>query len=53
MERVEEKNRICTRLFPDLDSLTVKEQKFILDMLRATKVSVKQLFYLRDISEKY
>ena len=35
------------------DSFTVKEAHFISEMLLGGEVSPKQLFWLRDIKEKY
>lgn len=52
-ERVAEKDRIVSRLKGLKDELTPKEREFVAKMESYNWVSVKQLFYLRDISEKY
>jgi len=52
-ERVEEKNRILSRLL-DMDiEFTDSERKFIFGMEYQENVTVKQLFWLRDINNKY
>ena len=52
-ERVEEKNRIVSRLRGILPDLTEKQAIFVQQMFGSHFCSVKQLFYLRDISDKY
>ena len=52
-ERWEEKNRIVQRIEHNMENATDKERDFIAQMSFARTVSVKQLFYLRDIAEKY
>jgi hypothetical protein len=52
-ERLAEAGRITNRLAGCQDELTNKEREFVMQMNDARFVSVKQLFYLRDISEKY
>ena len=54
-ERFQEKNRILTILQRSLEpyTFTDREFKFIKEMLSAQRVSTKQLFYLRDIKDKY
>jgi hypothetical protein len=53
-ERVAEKDRIVSRLTGSCqDELNPKEHEFVTKMESASYVSVKQLFWLRDISDKY
>lgn len=52
-EKITEKNRICSRLIGIISELTEKEQGFVYQMRDAKFLTVKQLFYLRDISDKY
>lgn len=52
-ERVAEKDRIIGRLTGIQDELTPKEKEFVTKMHDYNWVSVKQLFWLRDISDKY
>jgi hypothetical protein len=54
-ERVAEKDRILRMLLErtTLSVMTPTEAEFIGKMDDARSVSVKQLFYLRDINEKY
>lgn len=52
-ERVAEKDRIVSRLAGVQDWMTMKEREFVTKMESSSFVSVKQLFYLRDISSKY
>jgi hypothetical protein len=52
-ERVAEKDRIITMLADMQDELTPKEREFITKMESYSWVSVKQLFWLRDIKDKY
>ena len=52
-ERVAEKDRILKRLL-DMDiEFTDSERKFIFGIEYQEFVSVKQLFWLRDINNKY
>jgi hypothetical protein len=55
LERKEEAKRIIDIITDcvDISSMTTKESDFISDMIDATEVSVKQLFWLRDIKSKY
>ena len=52
-ERVAEKDRIVSRLTGIQDELTPKELEFVTKMHDYQWVSVKQLFWLRDINDKY
>lgn len=53
-ERVAEKDRITNRLSTIDDSqFTQSERRFINQITPENSVSVKQLFWLRDINEKY
>jgi hypothetical protein len=52
-ERVAEKDRIISRLSGIQDELTPKEREFVTKMEDYNWVSVKQLFWLRDINDKY
>lgn len=52
-ERVAEKDRIVSRLAGVQDWMTMKEREFVTKMESSNSVSVKQLFWLRDINDKY
>lgn len=52
-ERREEKDRICKRIIENDIDLTEKENIFVTQMHGTSHVSVKQLFYLRDINNRY
>lgn len=52
-ERVAEKDRIVARLEDFEEQMTPKEREFVTKMHDYNWVSVKQLFWLRDINEKY
>jgi hypothetical protein len=52
-ERLAEAGRIVSRLESSIDQLTPTERKFVLSMNDAVYVSVKQLFWLRDLLSKY
>jgi hypothetical protein len=52
-ERVAEKDRIVSRLTGIQDEMTPKEREFVTKMESSSFVSVKQLFWLRDINDKY
>ena len=52
-ERCAEKDRIIARLEGIQDELTPKEREFVTKMHDYNWVSVKQLFWLRDINDKY
>ena len=52
-ERCAEKNRIVSRLSSFQDEMTPKEREFVTKMHDYNFVSVKQLFWLRDINAKY
>jgi len=53
-ERVAEAARITSRLIGSCaDELTPKEQEFVAHMENADYVSTKQLYWLRDINDKY
>jgi len=53
-ERVAEAQRITARLIGSCaDELNGKEREFVSQMDGAGYVSTKQLFWLRDINEKY
>lgn len=52
--RVEEAKRILERMKDVLvESVTMKEWIFISEMKQATFVTTKQLFWLRDLKDKY
>ena len=51
-ERVAEKDKIINSLLNE-SRLTDNERRFILDISTSDFVSVKQLFWLRDIYNKY
>lgn len=52
-ERVAEKDRIVSRLSGLQDVLSSKEKEFLTKMESYNWVSVKQLFWLRDINDNY
>lgn len=52
-ERCEEAYRIVNMISHLSDSMTKAEQDFLALMGHANYVSVKQLFWLRDIKDKY
>jgi C4-type Zn-finger protein len=52
-DREAEKNRIIARLETMLDELTRNEREFVVRIADESCVSVKQLFWLRDINNKY
>ena len=53
-ERREEATRILTRLTDYLNDMTDTERTFVVSKrLRETPVSVKELFWLRDLNSKY
>jgi hypothetical protein len=52
-ERVAEKDRIVSRLTGVQDWMTMKEREFVTKMESSNVVSVKQLYWLRDINGKY
>jgi len=52
-ERVAEKDRIIARLEDFDEQMTPKEREFVTKMHDYNWVSVKQLFWLRDINDKY
>jgi hypothetical protein len=52
-ERVLEKDKICSRLMLGYIELSDIERNFIRQIDTANIVSVKQLFWLRDINNKY
>jgi len=53
-ERREEANRILNMIGHLSENMTVKEQDFCEDIMDENDtVSVKQLFWLRDIKDKY
>lgn len=52
-ERVAEAKQICRMLQNRMKDATDNERKFVGDMSFATSVSVKQIFFLRDILAKY
>jgi hypothetical protein len=52
-ERRAEATRICDIIADDLDSYAPHEQKFIVDISSWDRtVSIKQLFWLRDLKDK-
>jgi hypothetical protein len=52
-ERVAEKDKIIERLMPGFIEVTDSERRFLLQIEHSDIVSVKQLFWLRDINNKY
>ena len=52
-ERVAEKNKIVCRLIENDTEFTPTEEQFITNIDTSDFVSVKQLFWLRDINNKY
>ena len=52
-ERCAEKDRIVSRLCGLEDQMSPKEKDFLTKMHDYNSVSVKQLFWLRDINDKY
>ena len=52
-ERVAEKNKIVCRLIENATEFTPTEELFITTIDTSNFVSVKQLFWLRDINNKY
>jgi hypothetical protein len=52
-ERVAEKNKIVCRLIENDTEFTPTEELFISTIDTSDFVSVKQLFWLRDINNKY
>jgi hypothetical protein len=52
-ERVAEAHRILGMLESDTDAMTPREREFVESMDGCRFCSIKQLFYLRDIKDKY
>ena len=52
-ERVAEKDKILERLMPGFIEVTDSERRFLLQIEHSDTVSIKQLFWLRDINNKY
>lgn len=54
-ERRQEAQRICHRLAGNTQGMTEKERIFVVGYFLhpQRQVSVKQLFYLRDLNDKY
>ena len=52
-ERVAEKDKIIERLMPGFIEVTDSERRFLLQIEHSDTVTVKQLFWLRDINNKY
>lgn len=52
-ERVAEKDRIVSRMGEIRAEMTRNESDFVTRIANASFVSVKQLFWLRDINDKY
>jgi hypothetical protein len=52
-ERVAEKDRIVSRLTEIRAEMTRNESDFVTKIANSNFVSVKQLFWLRDINAKY
>ena len=52
-ERVAEKNRIVKRIENLMENATNKEREFVGKMSDASFVSVRQLFWLRDLNGKF
>lgn len=53
-DRRNEASRICSMLIENDVELTEKEQDFVDDISNVSRtVSTKQLFWLRDIKDKY
>jgi hypothetical protein len=56
VERRDEATRICNLVLPNVGDYTMsqKELKFMMDIADKSKpVSTKQLFWLRDLKDKY
>jgi len=51
--RLDEVERIVAKLESELGMMTEKERYFVISMGEATACSPKQLFWLRDLCEKY
>jgi hypothetical protein len=51
--RIEEVRKILSLLVPHLGELSQKEAKFVKEMNSARMISPKQLFWLRDLLDKY
>ncbi len=51
--RREEANDLCKLLAEHTEEMNVKEQEFIESITDATYCSPKQLFWLRDLRDKY
>ncbi len=51
--RIDEASRIVSMLLQKTDQMTPHEAQFVEKMFGATNVSPKQLFWLRDLNEKY
>lgn len=52
-ERRAEADRICKIVEDETEQMTATELKFVEKMADGGPVSVKQLFWLRDIKDKY
>lgn len=53
LSRVEEAHHICGLLEEFQDELTEKERAFVTSMIDTDYCTTKQLFYLRDIKDRY
>lgn len=51
--RITEAKRIVELLQPRLHAITPREREFVMQMDGASHCSGKQLFWLRDIKDKY
>jgi hypothetical protein len=52
-DRVEEARRICRLLEEFQDQMSSREVEFLSDMTDCDYCTTKQLFYLRDIKDRY
>ena len=52
-DRVEEVMRLVAMLVPYRSEMTIKEEHFLIDMSTAHTCTPNQLFWLRDMKDKY
>ncbi len=52
-ERLDEAARIFQMIEGSIDQMTPSEQKFVSSVPEMTYCSIKQLFWLRDLKDKY
>lgn len=51
--RIDEAQRIARMLAPSVDEMSPKEAEFVQRMLNTNSCSPKQVFWLRDLKDKY